>query len=70
METKTKKKAENKPECLKYCSSYESDCCEVENPTACFLGGFRRCEGGMEHYFHMADGICKEAEIRKTANKV
>jgi hypothetical protein len=55
-----------------YCSDYDEDCKEIKYPSVCFLGlPFETpCCGKIIH-FELADGLCKEMEIRRneTTNK-
>lgn len=53
-------------ESIKYCSSYDEDCKDINDPHACFIGGLWACSiTGRVSYFDLADGVCKEMEIRR-----
>jgi hypothetical protein len=50
---------------IKYCKDYDHECRDVVDTCACFLGlPFKTDCCGEEGYFGLADGVCKENEIR------
>ena len=51
----------------KYCFEYEQDCNEVTKPELCFLGGDQFINGELI-ITPMANGLCKELEIRRKLN--
>ena len=62
METQIKEIIE--VEQIKYCSDYDNTCQELVNPNKCFIGGTWVCQNGYTSEMPMADGVCKELEIR------
>ena len=65
MTTKTKTLDSKLTKLVKYCSDYDEDCKHIGEPGRCFLGGIWECDNGCRSYFDMADGICKEMELRR-----
>ncbi len=66
MKTKTLTSDKTKSKKERYCSSYDNECKDVNDPHHCFLGmpQITQCCGEIVH-FGLADGICKEMEIRR-----
>lgn len=64
MKTKLKEKPINNHGAAKYCSDYDETCKEIKSPSKCFLGGTWTCDNGYTSDVALADGVCREAEIR------
>lgn len=53
---------------IKHCSDYDDECKDVKSPGQCFLGGIWVCKNGHASDVPMADGLCKEMEVRRNGD--